>query len=65
MGSQNTYEVVMMPTAKLIKRLGELCDENGIRLHVTSEEYTSKASFIDQDKLYQYGEKPTEWKPSG
>ncbi|MEO1373557.1 MAG: zinc ribbon domain-containing protein [Cyanobacteria bacterium J06635_10] len=65
MGRQNNYEVVMMPTAKLIKRLGELCDENGIRLHVTSEEYTSKASFKHRAVLPKYGEKPDDWNPCG
>ncbi len=54
-----------MPTARLIKRLSELCPEYGIRLIMTSEEYTSKASFVDRDVLHQYGEKPAEWKPSG
>lgn len=54
-----------MPTARLINRLDELCKEYGIRFHVTSEEYTSKASFIDNDVLPQYGGKPKDWKPSG
>ncbi|MEO1561207.1 MAG: zinc ribbon domain-containing protein, partial [Cyanobacteria bacterium J06632_19] len=49
----------------LIKRFQELCPEYGIKLFVTSEEYTSKASFIDNDDLPEYGAKPTEWKPSG
>ncbi|MGD1912274.1 MAG: RNA-guided endonuclease InsQ/TnpB family protein [Rivularia sp. (in: cyanobacteria)] len=65
LGKRNNYEVVNMPTARLIKRLSELCPEYGIRFIVTSEEYTSKASFVDQDVLHQYGEKPAEWKPSG
>ncbi|MEM9927220.1 MAG: transposase [Cyanobacteria bacterium P01_D01_bin.50] len=65
LGRKNNYEVVSMPTARLISRLRELCAEYGIKFIVTSEEYTSKASFVDQDELYQYGEKPTEWKPSG
>lgn len=65
LGRKNNYEVVNMPTARLIKRLGELCREYGIRFIVTSEEYTSKASFVDKDELHQYGEKPAEWKPSG
>lgn len=64
-GRKNNYETCMMPTARLINRLRELCVEYGIRFIVTSEEYTSKASFVDQDELYQYGEKPTEWEPSG
>lgn len=64
-GKKNNYEVVSMPTARLIKRLEELVKEYGIRLHVISEEYTSKASFIDRDNLYKLGEKPLTWKPSG
>ncbi|MEO1378069.1 MAG: zinc ribbon domain-containing protein [Cyanobacteria bacterium J06635_10] len=65
LGKKNNYEVVNMPTARLIKRLEELCPEYGIRLFKTSEEYTSKASFVDNDELHQYGAKPAEWKPSG
>ncbi|MEO1373534.1 MAG: zinc ribbon domain-containing protein [Cyanobacteria bacterium J06635_10] len=65
LGRKNNYEVVNMPTARLIKRLSELCPEYGIRLIMTSEEYTSKASFVDRDVLHKYGEKPAEWKPSG
>lgn len=54
-----------MPTARLVKRLGELCSEYGIKLHIISEEYTSKASFLDRDVLHKLGEKPLTWKPSG
>lgn len=54
-----------MPTARLIRRLGELCSEYGIKLHIISEEYTSKASFLDRDELHKLGEKPLTWKPSG
>ena len=54
-----------MPTKRLIDRLSLLCEEYGARFHVTTEEYTSKASFIDNDELHQYGAKPIEWKPSG
>lgn len=64
-GSRNNYEVVSMPTARLIKRLEELCKEYGVVFHVISEEYTSKASFLDRDKLHNHGEKPVTWKPSG
>ncbi|MEM1394994.1 MAG: transposase [Cyanobacteria bacterium P01_H01_bin.150] len=65
LGKKNNYEVVSMPTARLIKRLEELSKEYGIRLHVISEEYTSKASFLDRDELHNLGEKPLTWKPSG
>ncbi|MEM6403195.1 MAG: transposase [Cyanobacteria bacterium P01_D01_bin.116] len=58
LGRKNNYEVVSMPTARLIKRLEELSKEYGIKFIVTTEEYTSKASFIDNDELHQYGEKP-------
>ena len=65
LGKKNNYEVVSMPTARLIRRLEELSKEYGIRLHVISEEYTSKASFSDRDELHNLGEKPLTWKPSG
>ncbi|MGB3656012.1 MAG: transposase [Rivularia sp. (in: cyanobacteria)] len=65
LGRKNNYEVVSMPTARLIKRLEELSKEYGIKFIVTTEEYTSKASFVDDDVLHRYGEKPKEWKPSG
>lgn len=65
LGRKNNYEVVNMPTARLIKRLEELCSEYGIKFIVTTEEYRSKASFVDDDELHQYGAKPAEWKPSG
>ncbi|MEM6754609.1 MAG: transposase [Cyanobacteria bacterium P01_C01_bin.38] len=65
LGKKNNYEVVSMPTARLIKRLEELSKEYGIKLHVISEEYTSKASFLDRDELHNLGEKPLAWKSSG
>ncbi len=65
LGRKNNYEIVNMPTARLIKRLKELSKEYGIKFIVTTEEYTSKASFVDNDELHQYGAKPKEWKPSG
>ncbi len=65
LGRKNNYEVVTMPTARLIQRLKELCNEYGIKLHVITEEYTSKASFLDRDELHKLGEKPLTWKPSG
>ncbi len=64
-GRKNNYDTVSMPTRRLIDRLQELCKEYGISFHLTSEEYTSKASFIDRDRLPKYGAKPSSWKPSG
>ncbi|MDJ0620474.1 MAG: transposase [Calothrix sp. MO_192.B10] len=64
-GKQNNYQTVSMPTARLIQRLKQLCEEYGVKFYVISEEYTSKASFLDRDQLHQLGEKPLTWKPSG
>lgn len=64
-GKNNNYYTVSMPTKRLIERLQHLGKEYGIIVHVISEEYTSKASFLDRDRLYHYGEIPTTWKPSG
>ena len=40
LGRKNNYEIVNMPTARLIKRLEELSKEYGIKFIVTTEEYT-------------------------
>jgi putative transposase len=37
----------------------------GIKVYTREESYTSKASFIDQDNIPNYGHKPENWKPSG
>ncbi|NET57483.1 MAG: hypothetical protein F6K47_15360, partial [Symploca sp. SIO2E6] len=37
----------------------------GLKFIETEESYTSQASFLDQDVLPKFGEKPNEWKPSG
>jgi putative transposase len=47
-----------LPTGKLIERLKQLCPEYGIVLTITEEAYTSKASFLDDDLVPKYGEKP-------
>ena len=65
MGKRNNQNFVPIPTGRLIERLKQLCLEYGIRLTITEESYTSKASFIDDDFLPKYGEKPKGWKQSG
>ncbi len=65
MSRQNNQNFVPIPTGRLIERLKQLCPEYGIILTVTEESYTSKASFLDDDFLPKYGEKPQQWKPSG
>lgn len=65
MGKRNNQNFVVIPTNRLIKRLKQLCPESGIKLTVTEESYTSKTSFVDDDFLPKYGEKPEGWKSSG
>ncbi|WP_348519761.1 hypothetical protein [Anabaenopsis sp. FSS-46] len=62
LGNQNFAPI---PTGRLIERLKQLCPEYGIKLIITEEAYTSKASYLDRDRLYKHGEKPKRWKPSG
>ncbi len=65
MGKRGNQNFVVIPTGRLIERLKQLCPEYGIALTITEEAYTSKASYLDGDSLYKYGEKPAGWKPSG
>lgn len=64
-GKKNNQEFVQIPTAKLKKRLAQLCQQYGINFIETEESYTSQASFLDNDFLPKYGEKPARWKASG
>ncbi|NEO69269.1 transposase [Moorena sp. SIO3H5] len=65
MGKRGNQNFVVIPTKRLIERLKQLCPEYGIRLTVTEEAYTSKASYLDDDSLPRHGEKPQGWTPSG
>jgi IS605 OrfB family transposase len=65
MGQKNNQKWVQVPTAKLKERISQLCQQYGINFVETEESYTSKASFVDDDFLPKYGEKPDDWKPSG
>lgn len=62
---KTTQSFVQIPTAKLKDRVKQLCESYGIKFVETEESYTSKASFLDDDFLPTYGEKPQMWKPSG
>lgn len=64
-GTKNNQEFVQVPTARLKNRIKQLCEEVGIHFTETEESYTSKASFLDNDFLPTYGEKPDRWKASG
>ena len=65
MGAKTNQKFVSVPTAKLKDRIAQLCEQYGIQFEETEESYTSKASFLDNDELPKYGEKPNDWKSSG
>ncbi|HAG85243.1 MAG TPA: transposase [Cyanobacteria bacterium UBA12227] len=65
MGRLNNQKFVQMPLGKLKDRIEQLCNLYGIKLVITEESYTSKASYLDGDSLPKYGEKPDGWKASG
>ena len=65
LGKKNNQKFVQIPTAKLKNRIEQLCEQYGIEFVETEESYTSKASFLDTDKLPKHGEKPDGWKESG
>jgi IS605 OrfB family transposase len=65
LGKKNNQKFVQIPTAKLKKRIEQLCEQYGVDFIETEESYTSKASFLDNDVLPKYGEKPNGWKSSG
>ncbi|OLT63560.1 transposase [Moorena bouillonii PNG] len=64
-GKKNNQEFVQIPTARLKNRIQQLCDQHGINFIETEESYTSKASFLDNDFLPTFGEKPGGWKAAG
>ncbi len=57
-GKRNNQQFVQIPTAKLKVRIAELSEQYGIEFALTEESYTSKASFLDDDFLPTFGEKP-------
>lgn len=65
LGAKTNQKFVQIPTARLKDRIDQLCEQHGIRFVETEESYTSKASFLDQDELPTFGEKPEGWKSSG
>jgi putative transposase len=65
LGSKTNQSFVQIPTARLKDRISQLCQQHGIQFVETEESYTSKASFLDEDELPMFGEKPEGWKASG
>lgn len=60
LGKRNNQSFVQVPTARLKERISQLCKQYGIQFVETEESYTSKSSFLDNDILPTYGEKPEE-----
>lgn len=65
MGRKQNQQFSKIPTGKLKTRLSQLCEEYGLMFVENEESYTSKASFLDNDLIPVFGEKPKTWKPSG
>lgn len=65
LGKKTNQKFVQIPTGKLKERIKQLCEQYGIRFVETEESYTSKASFVDNDLIPTFGEKPEGWKSSG
>ncbi|MGK7885357.1 MAG: RNA-guided endonuclease InsQ/TnpB family protein [Crocosphaera sp.] len=64
-GKTNNQNFVQIPTARLKNRIQELAESVGIVFTETEEAYTSRASFLDNDLVPKYGEKPKGYKFSG
>jgi putative transposase len=65
MGRKMNQKFVQVPTAKLKKRIEQLCEQHGLIFVEQEESYTSQASALDMDAIPVYGEKPEGWKASG
>jgi transposase len=65
MGKKNNQDFVQIPTARLKDRIEQLASQYGLRFIETEESYSSKTSFLDNDFLPKFGEKPNQWKASG
>ncbi len=64
-GRKNNQTFVQIPTYRVKERIKQLCARHSINFVETEESYTSKASFLNNDELPKYGEKPERWKPRG
>ncbi len=64
-GKTNNQNFVQVPTARLKKRIQQLAESLGIIFTETEEAYSSQASFLDNDLVPKYGEKPKGYKFSG
>ena len=65
LGKKNNQNFVQIPTSLLKNRIKELAESVGIIFTETEEAYSSKASFLDNDLVPKYGEKPKRYEFSG
>lgn len=65
MGAKTNQKFVQIPTGRLKSRIKQLCEQYGIRFVETEESYSLKSSFLDNDFLPTFGEKPEGWEASG
>ena len=65
LGKRNNQQFVQIPTGRLKERIRQLCTQYHIEFVETEESYTSQCSFLDNDDIPTYGEKPDGWKSSG
>ena len=65
LGTKTNQKFVQIPTARLKERIEQLCNLYGLQFVETEESYTSQSSFLDNDILPKYGEKPDNWEASG
>lgn len=65
MGKRNNQQFVSIPHARLVEMLQYKADLVGIKVVLTEESYTSKASFLDNDPIPVYGKKEESVKFSG
>lgn len=65
LGGKTNQKFVQIPTGRLKHRIAQLCEQYAIKFVETEESYSSKASFVDQDLLPTFGEKPEGWQASG
>lgn len=65
LGKKNNQNFVRIPTSRLKNRIKELAESVGIIFIETEEAYSSKASYLDNDLVPKYGEKPQRYKFSG
>lgn len=64
-GKRNNQNFVSIPYERLIFMLKYKAAMKGIKVTITEEAYTSKASCMDKDQLFTFGSKPSNFKFSG